>query len=360
MRIGLLIDRWDSARGGAERALDQLAKHLAGAGHEVHIFGASCAVTPPGEFHRVRAGGMTRGAYEKRLGRSMTAAAQGVDCDATLGVRHLERVDLLWLHGGSHRATLSARRRAVRGEKAAPVVPRGRHRTFDELEHTALQGGARRVVVPSAMARRELEERYPGASERVAVVEPGVDLERFHPDAREGASAALRAELGLDANARLVAFPAANPRLKGLPALLAAHARLDDPPHLVVAGSKRCPRGVRRRPRVHWRAHLDPLTLAAGADLVAVPTWRDTFGLALVEALACGTPVVTSRFAGAADRVRAARGVVVDDPDDVDALAAALRAPGPNVAEVRRAVEDLSLTSSMARMTAHLEELTVS
>ena len=62
MRVGLLIDRWDPLRGGAERALDQLARHLAGAGHEVHVFGARCKAQPPGEFHAVRSGGRTRGA----------------------------------------------------------------------------------------------------------------------------------------------------------------------------------------------------------------------------------------------------------------------------------------------------------
>lgn len=360
MRVGLLIDRWDPLRGGAERALDQLARHLAGAGHEVHVFGARCEAQPPGEFHAVRSGGLTRGARELRLGRSMTAAARGVGCDVTVGVRHLERVDLLWLHGGVHRVSVAARRAARRGRHAEVEVLRGRHRAFEELERTALEGGARRVVVPSPGVQREVLARYPGAAERTFVVEPGVDLARFHPDARAAARLDLRRSLGLEEDAPLVALPAANPGLKGLPALLAALDRDGDPPHLVVAGSRRCPRGVRRRPRVHWHPHLDPLLLAAGADLVALPTWRDTFGLALVEALACGTPVVTSHHAGAAERVRAAGCSVGADPQNPEAVLAALRAPRPDASTLRHAVADLGLEASLQRVTQHLEHLAVS
>ena len=179
MRVGLLIDRWDPRRGGAERALDQLAQHLAGAGHEVHVFGAGCQVPPPGEFHAVRAGGLTRGAREKRLGRSMTAAARGVGCDVTVGVRHLERVDLLWLHGGVHRVSVGARHAARRGRHAEQEVLLGRHRVFEELERAAIEGGARRVVVPSPGVQREVVGLYPAAAERTFVVEPGVDLTRI-------------------------------------------------------------------------------------------------------------------------------------------------------------------------------------
>jgi len=360
VRVGLLIDRWDPRRGGAERALDQLAQHLAGAGHEVHVFGAGCQVPPPGEFHAVRAGGLTRGAREKRLGRSMTAAARGVGCDVTVGVRHLERVDLLWLHGGVHRVSVGARHAARRGRHAEQEVLLGRHRVFEELERAAIEGGARRVVVPSPGVQREVVGLYPAAAERTFVVEPGVDLTRFHPDARAAARPARRRELGLGEDARLIALPAANPRLKGLPSLLAALDLDGDPPHLVVAGSRRCPRGVRRRPRVHWRPRLDPLLLAAGADLVALPTWRDTFGLALVEALACGTPVVTSHYAGAAERVRAAGCRIDAAPEHPEAVLAALRPARSDVHTLRRAVADLDLEASLVRVTQHLEDLAVS
>ena len=66
--------------------------------------------------------------------------------------------------------------------------------------------------------------------------------------------------------------------------------------------------------------------LLSAADLLSVPTWRDACLLALLEALASGTPVITTRHAGAADRVTPAAGTVLNAPDDADALARAIRA----------------------------------
>ena len=352
LRVGLLIDRWDPARGGAESALHALAHFLAARGHRVEVFAERAGAQPPGALHLVRTRGWTRGARERRLGRALVDAARGEGCEVTLGVRHLESVDVLWLHGGCHRATLAARRRArerpSRGAAyARPRAPRGRHRAFDELERAALGGGARVVVCPSRLVEEELLERYPHAAERLVVVENGVDAERFHPRERDAARAGLRAVCGLAPGASeppLLGFLARNPELKGLPPLLAALARVRSPYHLFVAGPRH-PRAWRRRARaagvpperITVRSWIDPLQAAAGADLALLPTWRDTSGLVLLEALACGTPVVTSRFAGAARALPRAAGVVLDDPWDTARFAEVLAQELERLARVDRA-----------------------
>ena len=365
VRVGLLLDRWQPTRGGAERAFDQLAHHLTAAGHQVHRFAREEQGRSAGTFHRLTVHGLTRAAREIELGRHFQQAARDVGCDVTVGLRHLEQVDLLWLHGGAHRCTLAGRRRSQGRKGPNSFTPSGRHRLFEELERRALAGGARRVVVPSFMVRDELRALYPEAAAEIEVVEPGIDLTRFHPKAREEAGRALRAELGLDPDSPLLVMPAAQPRLKGLIPLLSALEHLPDPPHLCVAGPRRKPGAFQRSPllrsgRLHWRTHLDPMLLAAGADRVVLPTWRDTFGLALVEALAAGSTVLTSRFAGAAARVAAGGGVVLDDPGDVEALAAGLCAPRPNPDLPRGAVLDLDLHRSLTRMQGIIEELALS
>jgi len=295
-----------------------------------------------------------------------------VGCAVTLGVRHLERVDLLWLHGGSHRATLEARRRAIAGGRApaGPIALRGRHRVFDQLERAALDGGARRVICPSALVRAELLERYPAAATRLTVIENGVDLERFHPRERPAARGRLRAEIGLEEEIPLIVLAARHPRFKGLPELLRALSGLGGRWHLLVAGPRRARRWLRRAGReglapgrVSVRSHLDPVLLAAGADLCVLPTWRDTSGLVLLEALAAGTPVVTTKYAGAAEVLGegAAAGTVVEDPSDpdrlrqaiADQLAARCREPADPWIP-RAAVEDRGLATWMKRLVAEV------
>ena len=365
MRVALLIDRWWPRRGGAEAALCALAERLHAEGHEpiaISERGPREGEASPCAVHLVRGGGLTRSRRERALARALPQGARAVSADVTLGVRHLAEVDLLWLHGGAHRASLQALARA-RGQHQARA-PRGHHQLFCELERAALQGGARRVLVPSALVAEELAAEYgEGVRERVEVVLPAVDVERFHPSARVVAERELRAALDVDAATPLLVHPARYPALKGCRELLAALARLQDRPwHLLVSGSPLIAEWRREvqhvglpEQRVTVAADTPALTLAAGADLCVLPTWRDTAGLALAEALSCGTPVLTSVYAGlaplAADRPSCA---VVGDPADLEELAGALRrcldSPAPDRQLLRDAVAELGAADPLGQI----------
>jgi glycosyltransferase involved in cell wall biosynthesis len=212
LRFGFLIDRWQPARGGAERALAQFAAHLEERGHEVLAFGLAGprqGEPAPARFVRVRTAGFTRGARERRFASAALEAAAAARCDATVAVRHVPRCDLYWPHGGAHGATLRAL-----GKRA-----RGRHRAFLALEREALGGGARCVVCVSELVRAELASAYPRSVARLRVVPNGIDLERFQPSARAAARGRLDERRGGSAAVR-VGFLGRNARLKGLDTLL--------------------------------------------------------------------------------------------------------------------------------------------
>lgn len=329
LRVGFLIDRWDPRRGGAEQALDLLARRLIADGHDVHAFGLGAGAGAVGTFHPVAVSGATRARRERNLGPALVAAAEAAGCERTVGIRHLPRVDLYWPHGGSHRRSLEVRR-------GGPAAPRwGRHRVFLDFEGELLdRGGAARIACVSRAVRDELAELHPACAGRLVVVPNGVDLERFHPRGRAAARDRLRTDLGLGVEVPLLVFCARDPRLKGLAELYAALARLGEHPwHLLVAGPRHASRWARvaRRAglaadRVTVRDEVDAPTLFAGADLLVHPTWRDTSGLVLLESLASGTPVLTSARAGAAEVLagRDGAGEVVGDPDDTEAWSGAL------------------------------------
>ena len=331
LHVALLIDRWDPQRGGAERALGMLSQHLVSRGHRVTAFGAEGTSTAGAEFKRVLAGGLTRAGRERALGRGMLAAAREAGCHVTVGVRHLEEVDLYWPHAGSHLEALAARRRSRGNFRDAP--PHGRHRAFVEFERALFEGrGARRIVCVSERVREEFERAWPGCDDRMVVIENGVDLERFRPELRAKCADRLRARVRVGEDVPLIAFAAHDPELKGLPSLLAALASVTRPWHLVIAGT---PHPKRWRTaaaflgfgpeRISTFDYLPAEELLAGADLCCVPTWRDTSLLVLIEALACGTPVITTTCAGDSDLARAPEaGTVIEGPDDIDELAAAV------------------------------------
>lgn len=372
LRVGFLIDRWEPERGGAERALAALAQHLIRRGHRVCVFARRADADPEVEFHPVRALGFTREGRERVLARELQAAAERERIDVTIGIRHLESVDVFWPHAGAHARGLAATREARAqgrklGEGAADEAAKGRHRLFQDLERRLCEGGAGAIVCVSALVAAELRELYPSCAGRLTVVENGVDLRRFDPARREAHRASLRARLGIDPARPIVGFLAHDATLKGLPALLDALRLIPrDDVSLALVGARDLDAWRARAERVLGAARvavlpkIDAAEFLGGIDVLGHPTWRDSHGLVIVEALASGTPVVTTRRAGAASRVRAGcAGAVVESPRDLQGIAAGLgewlgRADRGELdrAPIRACVADAGLDVWLERMEA--------
>jgi len=207
---------------------------------------------------------------------------------------------------------------------------------------------------------RELVELYGADPARVAVVPPGVDLTAFSPPSSQGLARAERAALGLRPEDRVLLFAGRLQPLKGPDVLLRAAAELLArrpaqalPGSLVVvvvggpSGS-----GTGQRAREDLLALAVELGLVGrpdrrdvvrlvdpqpapelarwyrAADVVAVPSRTESFGLVALEAQACGTPVVATSTGGLRTAVADRRtGLLVEDADPgrwADALGALL------------------------------------
>lgn len=171
---------------------------------------------------------------------------------------------------------------------------------------TRIVAQADRVVAATEHERQALVELYGARRERVTVVPCGVDLERFQPGDRRAA----RARLGLDGE--IVLFVGRIDPIKGLDVLVRAIAHLTNRPalKLVVAGSGDeieleriraliATLGLADRVHLHGAVAQEDLPVYyQAASLCAVPSHYESFGLAAVESLACGTPVVASHVGG--------------------------------------------------------------
>jgi D-inositol-3-phosphate glycosyltransferase len=198
-----------------------------------------------------------------------------------------------------------------------------------------------RIVAATSLEQADLAW-YCGADvDRVRVVPCGVDVGLFGP----GEKAAARARLGLDAEWVLLFVGRTTP-IKGLDSLLHALARLRSDGlreariRLVIVGGDRDERRDDRRGRLRtlaeglgidaWLDFRGPQPQLAlpdyyrAADLCLVPSYHESFGMAALEAMACGAPVVASRVGGLATTIQdGVTGVLVPPRDDV-ALATAI------------------------------------
>ncbi|MEM8557249.1 MAG: glycosyltransferase family 4 protein [Bacteroidota bacterium] len=187
---------------------------------------------------------------------------------------------------------------------------------------------ARRVIAVAERVRDELVE-IGIAPEKIAVINNGVDVEEFRP--AEVPTAERRA-LGLPGTKPVALFVGdiRTPRknldgtlraLVDVPGLhLAVAGRVAGSPYPALAEAL----GVSDRVLfLDFRRDLPALMQAA--DFVVFPSRYDPFGLVVTEAMATAKPIVTASTAGASALVTPDAGIVLDDPDDVRGLSAAMR-----------------------------------
>ena len=149
----------------------------------------------------------------------------------------------------------------------------------------------------------------------------GVDAEVFNPVRR---SATLRECLGLPARARVLVFAGRFAEEKNLPVLLQAFARLGAPYHLLLIGGGRRARPAANVTMMPYRRDSHELAQwIASADALVHAGTKETFGLVILEAMACGRPVVAAHAGAFPEFVDETVGALAE-PHSAAGMAAAI------------------------------------
>lgn len=244
--------------------------------------------------------------------------------------------DVYWVHS-VHASWLENGGDIVyRGVHVPPWIRRLllRHQVILLLERAYFaRGRPRAIICTSQREVDDLARLYGVARDRMHVLPNGYDGTLFSLERRSALRNAMRTKLGAQADDIVILMVANEWHRKGLGVLLEALARLDDPRVRIDLVGARPPddyRPVAQRlglsERFHWHGpSSDVPEYYAGADVFALPTTYEPFGLVIIEAMAMGLPVVASKLAGASDAItHGANGLVLDNPRDPDELAAAL------------------------------------
>lgn len=337
--------------GGLNRYLHDLRPALARAGVESEAALVSSSAPTPG-VRRVAPG-------------SLPSRLLGMRRQAQAGAGEADVVDAHFaLYAAAALSSPSVRRKPLLvhfhgpwAEESAAVGHRGaRLAAKRRLERTAY-GRADALVTLSYAFKRLLVERYGVSPWKVSVVRPAVDLQRFTPGDQDEA----RAALGLERDTTVaLTVRRLVPRM-GIDVLLRAWAQLEHGT-LVIVGEgpereilERMAGALDLSGRVRFAGRVEDELLPAyyrAADLCVLPSLSlEGFGLVVLEALACATPVVASDAGGLAEALHGLGPGLVVPRGDATALAERLswllaeRARLPAPARCRSHAERFSPTA---------------
>ncbi|RYY86442.1 MAG: glycosyltransferase family 1 protein [Comamonadaceae bacterium] len=337
-RIAIVRGAWNAA-GGAERFVQRIATALAARGVELTLVArrwpqagqdglpGSVRVLEVDAFHIGRAW------RDAAFARDVQRVVREQGFDLVQSHERIPGLDMYRAGDGVHRQWLALRRRqrgALRGMTDALSAS---HRTILRKERAMFTHPALRCVIcNSEMVRDEIVRHYGVEPGKLAVIRNGLDLQRFRPPTPAEHQAA-RAALGLPADKTVFLFVGSGFDRKGVAVALRALARGDlrDKALLVIVGhDKHLARyqalaqslGIAGAVRFDG-ARGDVVPSYHAADAFVLPTLYDPQSNAMLEAMGCGLPVITSTTSGAAELLSADSGHVVDALDDA-AVAAAM------------------------------------
>jgi UDP-glucose:(heptosyl)LPS alpha-1,3-glucosyltransferase len=348
-KVAIIIERSNIALGGAERSIYELSAALSKLSFHAHIIAAK------GQSNDRNIHVLCRDIAGKRVHYSAFAKAikQYLNenrYDIIHSVLPFDFADVYQPRGGTYaesilRNAASYQNNILEFYKRLTAFTNFRRSALLRAERHIARGEDGPVIAAlSNYVAEQFKEHYGTGSERIIIIPNGVKTDRqINTDQTDR----LRRQILADARLKeaddpvLFLFVANNFRLKGLSALIEAISQIANMDTerkccLVVVGNGRtyryC-RGVKRLslPTQSWRiVFLGPVShiqsILSITDVAVLPTFYDPSSRFILEALAAGKPVITTRFNGATDLfVDNRHGKVIDSPEDISALAEAMR-----------------------------------
>lgn len=320
-----LIRRQFAATGGAELYLQRLIEALAQAGHETHLYAEAWKGTPEGVMLHPVPVQASRGTRPLRFAEAVAKEVRKGGHDIVLSMERTFSQDVYRAGDGVHAVWLEQRRRYAPWWRRWLVGCGAFHRHVLQLEKRVFDPAVtRHIIANSTMVRDEILQRFAFPADRIHLVRNGIKVARFASGDRES----TRRRLGLKPEHYALLFVGSGWERKGLRFLLDLMRRLEKTaPHarLIVVGKGRLltapPRNVilaGSMPRVE--------DAYAAADLFTFLPVYEPGSNVVLEALASGLPVITSRFNGAAEWIMEGKnGHVIYEPSDFVTLDAAVR-----------------------------------
>ena len=206
--------------------------------------------------------------------------------------------------------------------------------TTIRIEESLINHGKCRMFLPvSSIAKNKFVQEFDVDPEKVQVVHPGVDIDRFDKLDRKSCRREIRRQFEIDETDMVVLFVSMNFELKGLDNLIAAMAmtkskHMSKKLKLLVVGKGNEKKYGRLAQKLEikddvifagvWKDNIEQIYLAS--DIFAMPSGFDTFGMVVLEAMSASLPVIISDNVGAVDLIKDDINGFVVEKEDIDSI----------------------------------------
>lgn len=382
MKIAFITEHFNPGLGGAETYMSDFAKYLIAKGHEVHFYTQDDLGEYEGiKFHIIKITGFARKVRWLQWLSFLKKArdeSEKEGFDVVMGTGKCLGVNVFQPHGGVVRASHRQNAILVRNpfhiflKKFSNLVS-PKHIVARRIEKQQYSNPETVFVAISEMVRGHMKEFYDVSDSKIELVYNGIDTSRFSPVSDEERAAA-KLKLGLPTDKVIFSVVAHNFKLKGIrevieSAVLVKKETVDF--LIVVAGYGKQKAFKQQAENAGVAANIKflgavktPEDVYKASDVYLQPTWYDPCSLVVLEAMAAGLPVITSKFNGAGEFIDNGKdGFIISQPDAGKELSSAmlqllnkeLRVTQGNLA--RQKIEEQTLQKNFGQMLSVFERV---
>ncbi|MEJ5226582.1 glycosyltransferase family 4 protein [Thermodesulfovibrio sp.] len=330
MQIAIIRKKF-TFHGGSESYINSLIKFLIAKGHKVYIYSIKWQNSPQGLpiiFKKIPALSFSSflrdltfivfGYFVLRKDRNNIDIIQSHD-------KFLIQ-DIYRAGDGCHIQWLKERWKRVNFFKKIAILLNPYHWLILLIERMIFKGKRfKKVIAISEMVKRNIVENYELDPDDIVIIYNGTDLDKFEKLDRETYRNQIRKKFGIDNKDFVLLFVGSGFERKGVKYLIEAAEKVEQPLTVLVVGkgnSKRYVKYIKKQRVIFCGPQREIEKFYVASDLFLFPTIYEPFGLVVLEAMASGLPVITTKLCGASEIItHGENGFVVDTPEETHKIA---------------------------------------
>lgn len=331
MKIAIVRKKY-TFHGGAESYINELIRYLISKGHEIYIYSIKWE-KPVEQSFPVFFKKIPALSFNSFL-RDLTFAVSGY----FILKRDRKNLDIIQSHDkfliqdiyragdGCHIQWLKERWKRVSFLKKLAILINPYHWLILTLERIIFKGKRyKKIIAISELVKNNIVENYRVNPDDILVIYNCIDYEKFANQNKQIERKYIRQSFGIEENEFVILFVGSGFERKGVKYLIEAAEKVEFPVTILIVGKgnpEKYKKYIKKQKVIFCGTQKKIEKFYAASDLFVFPTMYEPFGLVILEAMASGLPVITTKLCGASEIiVNDKTGFVVEVPENTEEIA---------------------------------------